>query len=212
MLFRLQNNVPEVYVNESRDFQLFCRLYDSAFNSTKYSIDSLQRATSTKECDATLLDLLKTKLGLFSTVEVPDDSLRYILTAFPVIMRYKGSKIAIDYILTLYSRLSHSENAFATYDEAELINSRLILTFASAFKVDELLFELLQYVLPTGFLIEYKIVSVDSYNSYIRFCDKLTYNVSTVNELSEVLPEGKDNHELKSNVGLTVIAENEATS
>ena len=45
-MFRLQNNVPEVYVDKSRDFQLFCRLYDSCFGGVKFSIDSMSRLTN----------------------------------------------------------------------------------------------------------------------------------------------------------------------
>ena len=41
-MFRIQDNVPEVYVEESRDFQLFSRIYDFAFQSCKLRVDSLQ--------------------------------------------------------------------------------------------------------------------------------------------------------------------------
>lgn len=47
---RLQNNVPEVYVKESRDFQLLCRLYDCILNGVKFDIDSMLNITDSKSC------------------------------------------------------------------------------------------------------------------------------------------------------------------
>lgn len=94
-MFRLQNHVPEVYADQSRDFQLFCRLYDACFCGVKFSIDSMARVTSTQFCDSSILELLKTKLGLFSTVTVDTNELRYLLQAFPTIIRYKGSKQSV---------------------------------------------------------------------------------------------------------------------
>ena len=125
-MLRLENNTPSIYCQKSRDFQLFCRLYDIAFNSTKFSIDSLQRASSTKECDAVLLELLKTKLGLFTHKESSDDELRQVLQAFPTIVRYKGSERAINLILALYSRITNTSD-FASYDKVALRENHELL-------------------------------------------------------------------------------------
>ena len=57
-LFRTQENVPEIYVNKSRDFQILCRLKDVSFNSTKYLIDSLRHTPNTIEINETLLAAL----------------------------------------------------------------------------------------------------------------------------------------------------------
>ena len=59
-LFRLQNNVPSVYVNSSRDFQLLCRLYDAAFNNVMFDADSISDITNTDRCSARVLPLLQT--------------------------------------------------------------------------------------------------------------------------------------------------------
>ena len=105
-MFRLQNNVPDVYVQESRDFQLFCRLYDACFNNVKFSTDSLARSTSTYDCDARLLELLKTKLGLFTAIELDEHELRCLLSSFPTIMRYKGSRRGVEFIKILFMKES----------------------------------------------------------------------------------------------------------
>lgn len=195
-MFRLQDNVPEVYIERSRDFQLFCRLYDSVFGGVKYSIDSLQHAASTKECDSSLLELLKNKLGFFTTVEVDEEELRLVLQVFPIIIRYKGSLKALDYILTLYSRITNSADNFATYDRKLLIEEhRLVLRFVADIKGDKLLKELLQYVLPSGYTIELKRVAVFEPEDTVVVDDKIEYSNIPDNVASRI----KVNPELGTN-------------
>ena len=41
MFLRLTENVPDIYVKESRDFQLLCRLYDMTHQDIRYHIDTM---------------------------------------------------------------------------------------------------------------------------------------------------------------------------
>ena len=50
-VFRIEKNVPEIYVRESRDFQLFCRLYDCVFDGVKFDIDSMLNVLDTHSCN-----------------------------------------------------------------------------------------------------------------------------------------------------------------
>ena len=56
------------------------------------------------------MQLLKTKLGLFTHKESSDDELRQVLQAFPTIIRYKGSERAINLIIALYSRITNTSD------------------------------------------------------------------------------------------------------
>lgn len=173
-MFRIQDLVPEVYPNQSRDFQLFCRLYDIVFNSTKRSIDSMQHTSSTLKCDARLLPLLKTKVGFFSDVEVDDKDLRKILVSFPHIIKYKGSRKSINYIINLYSRLFQSTGRFINIRQD---NSNYVIEVYSDTPVQktELLVELLRYVIPAGYTVDYystkevKIYQTVKTNSVINY-------------------------------------------
>ena len=172
-MFRLQNNVPEVYVDNSRDFQLFCRLYDSCFGGVKFSIDSISRLTNTKQCDSSILELLKTKLGLFSTVEVDATELRYLLQAFPTIMRYKGSKRSVEYIKVLYTKMYSN----VSVPEVEYgADCTLRFIFSEPPKNDKLLLELLKYVLPTGYIVSYDVAKSKEYRTYLNTQDRLVYS------------------------------------
>ena len=77
-IFRLQDNTPEAYTEDSRDFQLMLRLYDCVNNGVKFYIDSIPDTVNTKKCNAALLDLLKTKLGFFSSIEFQERELRSV--------------------------------------------------------------------------------------------------------------------------------------
>lgn len=170
-MFRLQNNVPEVYVDKSRDFQLFCRMYDVVFGGVKFSIDSLQRASNTKECDESLLELLATKLGFFTRLDIDEEELRYVLQAFPTIIRYKGSARGIGYVVNLFQRLSHSSAIQARFEITD--NHQLVITFSKKPKNDRLLFELLKYILPTGYTVNYEVAEFKTNSFVIELLDNV---------------------------------------
>ncbi len=165
-MFRLQNNVPEVYVQKSRDFQLFCRLYDSVFNGVKYSIDSMMNTSSAKDCNAVLLDLLKTKLGIFADIDLAEDQLRLLLQAFPYIIRHKGSKRGIQYMLSLFHRMNAVKTPMSfeiwNVDSTGNLIYEIELTSDSKLQHDELLLELIKYIIPTGYDVKFKLSTESS--------------------------------------------------
>lgn len=176
-MFRLQENVPEIYVNKSRDFQLFCRLYDACFNNVKFSTDSLARSTSTYDCDARLLELLKTKLGLFTAIELDEHELRCLLSAFPTIMRYKGSRRGVEFIKILFMKM-YPEITSASV-EIDNINYVVKFFFSTAPRNDRLLFELCKYVLPTGYIVTYAIAEIIIPETTLNLTNKLEYHTET---------------------------------
>ena len=89
-MFRTAENVPEIYVNESRDFQVFARVKDASFNAVKYAIDSIRHTSNTLEMNSSLLPLLKSKVGFFESDQLTEDQLRYLLAGFPALLRNKG--------------------------------------------------------------------------------------------------------------------------
>ena len=104
-VIRVENNVPTVYCNDSRDFQLLCRLYTAVVNSVKFDIDTMQYLTSTAQCKAKVLELLATQLGFLTSNEYEDDKLRYILQAFPDMVKNKGSLKAIKQCVNTFLKI-----------------------------------------------------------------------------------------------------------
>ena len=115
MVWRTQYNVPEVYPNESRDFQLLGRLLDCVANGTKFNIDAIRNLSNAEDIMGSLLPLLQSKLGFFSQENFTDDELREILMAFPYLIKYKGSKKSIDGALNLFVRL----NGYDTFQKVK---------------------------------------------------------------------------------------------
>ena len=159
-IFRLQNNVPEVYINESRDFQLLCRLYDCIVNGIKFDIDSIDNLTNTKKCGSSLIKLLQTKLGFFTNAQITDDYMRIILMAFPEIIKNKGSKLAIKQAVRVYFRIigMNTETTIQIFGknapENESPFSVKIGIKSSAIDTT-ILSEILKYVIPTGYTFYY---------------------------------------------------------
>lgn len=152
-MFRVENNVPEVYIHESRDFQLISRLYDLVFQSSRFSIDSMTHTSDSLRCNENLLNLLSTKVGFFTKSQFTDNIYRSIICVFPTLIKYKGSFSAIILIANLFGRLMNT-NVDVTYSSEDGV---ITIGFEEELTTNtELLFSLLEYVRPTGVFIEYK--------------------------------------------------------
>lgn len=180
MIWRTQYNVPEVYPAESRDFQLIGRLLDSVTNGVKFNIDSMSRTTSARDIMSTLLPLLQDKLGFFSDAHFTDIELRYVLDAFPTIMKYKGSKKAIREAVNVFLRLNcidaRSTTAYINIGEDSQRSSSVIygdvldkytifINIKSAPRDTKVLDEIFRYILPPGYTVVYKFY--DTYNKTV---------------------------------------------
>ena len=156
-VFRIQENTPEVYTNTSRDFQLIGRLYDCIINGIKFDTDSILDIIDTTSIDSKLLKLLQTKIGFFTSKEVTDDDLRYVLKAFPIIVKNKGSLKGIKQAVSVFLKLKHIKakvsvdvfNKYGTHPYVVQIN--LNVPYTDTILLDEIL----KYVLPTGYVVAY---------------------------------------------------------
>lgn len=155
-MFLVQNNVPEVYVDESRDFQLISKLYDLAFQCTRNSALSLKDVSDTMYCHSNLLPLIGTKVGFFSNLNLTDRSYRMVLSAFPHIIRYKGSFKAIQLIANVFERITNTQ-VTVTLDPLE--RNTINIKFQSYSPNFSLLKELVETVRPAGVIINYSVVT-----------------------------------------------------
>lgn len=155
-MFRIENNVPDVYPEESRDFQLLSRLGDLVFHQVKTSTDSLKNVSNTLLCDNSLLSLLSTKVGMFTDLDnIEETAHRKALSAFPYIIRYKGSMRGIRYVCNLFEQLANT-NVECSYDAA---NQNVNIVFLKYVSSIELLKVLIEYVRPAGTLVSYVIAT-----------------------------------------------------
>lgn len=197
-MFRITDNVPEVYVQESRDFQLLSRAFDIAFVPTKYNIDSLRDSINPARCNERLLELHKTKVGLFNTLDVSDDALRLIIDAFPWIIRHKGSIQGIMSVVNLYLRIEKRSDCNITLDINALAQHKIKLKCINIAVNQALLSSLLYYIIPTGYKIEYAYES-NPIQSSINTSDQIT-----VKRVLETAVPSKES-DLVLTVGLTKV-------
>lgn len=158
-MLRLQNRTPDVYTNESRDFQLLVRLYDCIYNGLQYNISTMPSVLNTKKCRDILLPLLQTKLGFFSKKEIDNYSLRYVLEAFPLLVKNKGSEKAIKQALAMFLKITNTDSNITVYytkdgivlDSGDSIpNNTLIMGINTGFQDTLLLDEIFKYLMPVG--------------------------------------------------------------
>lgn len=211
-MFLVENNVPDVYVKESRDFQLIARLYDLALQSTRFSIDSMDYISDTSKCNNTILPLIGTKVGFFTENKISDDTLRKILAAFPFIIKYKGSIEGVQLVLNLFERITNTKVAIQETSDSSVI---LIRFFNYMLNV-ELLYELLEYIRPVGLIIKVEFKTDVKYASdyglsdRINFRPNMQYTDLTDGELSGIVMKCQSDNtldnEVASNVGFTMLA------
>jgi len=158
-LLRLKDNTPYIYQEQSRDFQLISRLYDCIINGVIHDSESITDITSTHDCLSNVLPLLQTKLGFFTNASITDEDLRYVLKAFPTIIKNKGSLKAVEQAVITFLKLSGlNTSAVISYtnkdDDGNAVY-QIKIGIKSSFKETVVLDEVLKYVLPTGYTISY---------------------------------------------------------
>ena len=153
-LFRLQNNVPPTYVEQSRDFQLFCRLYDTIFNGVRFDIESIPNIIDPMKISDNLLSLYATKVGFYTNNDIDNNVLRYILSAFPIAIRNKGTKLGIEQAVAAILKAENSTDRVEIniwrYNDSDFDYSIDILTPIEIYNKTALK-EFLKYIIPAGF-------------------------------------------------------------
>ena len=109
---RLVKEVPEIYVDQSRDMQLLLRLMDCVYGGVKFDIDSVLNLTRTDQCKSNYLQLLQSKVGFLSDKKFDLEDLRLALSAFPWLVKNKGSKKAIKQAVNAYLKMRHIKTNF----------------------------------------------------------------------------------------------------
>lgn len=216
-MFRLQQNTPEVYVNNSRDFQLFCRLYDAIQGSTKFNIDSMLNTSSTHSCQSSMLSLIGTKVGFFNELEVDDTEFRYVLQAFPIIMRNKGTRTAVQQITNLYHRYLNNRGR---HPEINIDNSTqcICVYFFDTYTHSDLLIQMLKLVAPAGYDVKASLVGESLFGDTLQLAEDVKIDELTSDEASLVrshnpsdykVSDDKPLNDYKHTIGMTLIADNE---
>lgn len=201
-MFRLQNNVPQTYIEQSRDFQLLCRLYDSINNGVRFDINTITNILNPLKVNDRVIQLLATRVGFNIEEETDTNLLRYILSAFPYALKYKGTKKGINYVVSAALKAEHSSDppiidivneSYNPNKSGEENPDHFTIAIHLPVKINtstqNTLLEALKYIIPTGYL-----VSIDAYYPKGRG-DRTTelydyYNVAVIHNLPIYINSG----------------------
>lgn len=167
-MIRTQEMVPDYYIEKSRDFQVFCRVLDYLYNSTKYNIESMTKITKTEQAKDTVLPLIGDKFGIYDKDAY---STREMLDALPIAIKYKGSLHSVTTLINAfldsmdifdYAAVYNAKDKESAEEISELLNRpvseyTIIIVLSSYPNLTKLrvLDTYLKMVLPSGMFIDY---------------------------------------------------------
>lgn len=96
MEFQLESNVPNIYTEVSRDFQLFCKIFDIYLGANLSRACTVPYVLDVDKCDESLLYALANMQGFVTDKYIPPNVLRNICKVFPFCIKRKGTKEAIE--------------------------------------------------------------------------------------------------------------------
>lgn len=185
-MIRLQDNISENYINQSRDFQMFTRLYDCVNNGVRYDIDSMIYIFDPMLAKGRILKLLAARVGFFPTRELDDMMLRYIITAFPIALKYKGTRkgisICIDTILK--ARNIQAGYSIIINNEDYTINIEIKEDFDNI-----ALEEFLRYIIPTGYITTLAVAEGQIFTTSVEQVSIVSTYVDPNSSVSQVATE-----------------------
>ena len=194
-MIKSQNLVPNIYYNESRDFQLFGRIYDIIFNYAKTNIDLMENFPINNYTDSKLIELLARTLGFNNKLSYRNDDLNAICNVFITLMRNKGSLKSIESLVNTILNVSNiNKKSKVTLDETTSY-PLVVINIPDVISNPEikLLEDVLDYILPIGVCYNIKTTTlVDS--------DKGILFVNDVVQPSKLLNDDKQTY---SNIYIT---------
>ena len=155
MLFKLEENVPDIYVEMSRDFQLLCRVYDILVNSNIITQSKIRQQLNIEQIDNKLLKLLAGRLGFSSDNYIPTKVMRSILLQFPFMIKNKGTKVGIEQAIRSVIKQTSKVNSVYVSDITIATGEiKVIVESDDASAVDmSYLSNVLKYVVPVGYTV-----------------------------------------------------------
>ena len=170
MLFKLEENVPDVYVEMSRDFQLLCRVYDIFVNSNIITQSKIRQQLNIDQIDDKLLKLLAGRLGFSSDNYIPTEVMRSILLQFPFMIKNKGTKVGIEQAIKSVIKQTSKVNSVYVSD-ITIATGEIKVTVESddASAVDmSYLSNVLKYVVPVGYTVNVAVSQISA-NTAVTF-------------------------------------------
>lgn len=175
MEFRLENNVPNIYTEVSRDFQLFCKIFNVYLGANLNRAYTVPYILDVDKCDESLLYALANMQGFVTDKYIPPNVLRSICKVFPFCIRRKGTKEAIEVMsqaVLSTDRLVYRVSVDLVREEIdEEKNSKAVYKIYIQCNTTQIgyipyLKEALRFIIPAGWDVYFKLKFPIEYNLY----------------------------------------------
>lgn len=176
-MIKTKNLVPEVYYNQSRDFQFLGRAFEIIFNYAKMNTDLITGAPTSNNLDDRLIPLLAKTVGFETRHQYNAQDLKNVCDVFIDLVRNKGTKNAIE--RAVYT-LMNAQN-ISGYTEVRIDSDNHVVNIYIPYGLKDLVLleDIFDYILPVGF--DYRFIygaSNDALKNSISMRDTLTtFNV-----------------------------------
>lgn len=162
-MIKVRNLVPEVYYNESRDFQTIGRVYEAVFNYLKTNADIMASLPASAGSDWHMLKLMAATLGFQGRREYDNNELRALCMSLIPILRLKGSKSSIALAVnTMLNAHGIDEVPTVLADPKDPFN--YLIYISERLTDTSLLEDLMDYILPAGFT--YRLIDARAGKTY----------------------------------------------
>jgi len=174
-MIRVKQQVPKVYYNQSRDFQLLGKLFELVLNSVKTNSDMIYDIPSADSAGSKMIDLLALTLGFQSKHNYNIKQLRSICSAFMTILRNKGNIQSVQLAGDALLNAEGIKEKFVVYQDE--VNPYKLTAYIPQELSDINLFkDILTYILPAGMTVD--IIRTNAYtlegvNTKIATVDKV---------------------------------------
>lgn len=149
-MIKTRELVPQVYYDESRDFQMLGRVYEALFNHCKTYADLMQGLPLSRESDYHMLSLMATTLGFNPKRDYAKEELRAVLSSFITSVKSKGSINGLRIALYLLLRAHNIQDTF-NIERDSGDSHHLVVYIPKELPSMVLLEDLFDYILPAGF-------------------------------------------------------------
>ena len=145
-MIKIKNQIPDIYYDASRDFQILGHLYEVVLNYTKTNADMLYLLPNGIETDTRATELLATTLGFKLRRNYDKAQLAALVSIFPRLLKIKGTKTAIDLAGNALVKASGVPGKFESKIENHVLTIKIPIELSDI----TLFIDLLPYILPFG--------------------------------------------------------------
>jgi hypothetical protein len=167
-MINIKNQVPSIYYDASRDFQILGHLYEIVLNYSKTNADMLYLLPNGVETDTRAIELLATTLGFKLRRNYDKAQLSALVSIFPRLLKIKGTVKAIELAGNALVKASGVPGNF-TCDTSEMENHILIIKIPIELADITLFIDLLPYIMPFGISVSIVRTTVFKHNISFLF-------------------------------------------